>query len=408
MRLNPFSRTAHRVATEPLSPTAPAGTPTAPGTASPHPLSHAPKTGTTKRASKSRQGMLTLARQSLATLRKQLPSMCVGSSVTKTTSSQPPTAPAPAPHDIALRVPTQRPPLNHAAVDARWEAPSAMPKPRNRVPTQTATPQRQPLPTALNAARPQPRQGGTAERWQRQAPGPARRDQIGQPQQPTSPVRPAPSASRVSPPQAPPTQSRRLPAVRNMNLRLAALSKQCYDISQRLYDEDRPPRPEEQAMFETRAALIAERNAVRDQQLDDMLAALAPLEKIAAPKTTSSGLLMVQTDVMQSNRHALLAVGRDNINMTKMAVHYARAQRRLESLKESDAPHDKIRRLQRMMQGYTNLLALNEIVKRTDDQLQRMGAPRLMDSIPTTRQERAQYEQSERDAHQEAIDNGYY
>ncbi|PKV11296.1 type III secretion protein [Xanthomonas prunicola] len=193
-----------------------------------------------------------------------------------------------------------------------------------------------------------------------------------------------------------------------MNLELAALSEQCEHISRRLYQEDRAPSPEERAVFQTRAALIAERNAVRDRQLDGMLAALAPLEKIAAPKTTSSPLAMVQRNVMQSNRHALLEVRREKLDMTKMASYYARAQRRLVSLKESDAPPDKIRRLQRMMQGYTNLLALEEIVKRTDDQLQRMGAPRLMDSIPTTAQELALSEQDERDAHQEAIDNGYY
>ncbi|MCC4621973.1 type III secretion protein [Xanthomonas cassavae CFBP 4642] len=193
-----------------------------------------------------------------------------------------------------------------------------------------------------------------------------------------------------------------------MTLELATLNQQCRHIKRSLHEERRAPNPEERSVFEMRAALIAERDAVRDRQLDGMLAALAPLEKIAAPKTTSSRLTMVQQDVMQSNRHALLAVRRENIDMTKMARHYTRAQRRLESLKESDAPPDKIRRLERMMRGYTNVLALEDMVKRTDDQLHRMGAPRLMDSIPTTAQERALSEQNERDAHQEAIDNGYY
>ncbi|MBV6885240.1 type III secretion protein [Xanthomonas campestris pv. euphorbiae] len=192
-----------------------------------------------------------------------------------------------------------------------------------------------------------------------------------------------------------------------MNLELAALNEQCHHIGRRLYKERRAPSPQERSVFEMRAALVAERDAVRDRQLDGMLAALAPLEKIAAPRTTSSRLAMVQQDVMQSNRRALLAV-RENIDMTKMARYYTRAQRRLQSLKESDAPPDKIRRLERMMQGYTNVLALEDMVKRTDDQLHRMGAPRLMDSIPTTAQERELSAQRERDDQQEQMEQGYF
>ncbi|WP_323134704.1 type III secretion system effector protein XopR [Xanthomonas cassavae] len=406
MRLTSFFRSTHPVAPEPLNPAAANTTTTAAATPSPHPLSHAPKAGTAQGAAKSRQGMLASARKSLATLRKQLPSMCVGAPATKTAQSQPALV-TPAPN-AARQGANQRPPTPQAGVDTRWQAPDAMPRPRSRGPMHTAAQPQQPLSAARAAERLQQRQGGPEEPRQQRVPSSTRRDQVWPPQQPTLPSRPAPAASPKAATPAPPSPSRRLRPVRNMTLELATLNQQCRHIKRSLHEERRAPNPEERSVFEMRAALIAERDAVRDRQLDGMLAALAPLEKIAAPKTTSSRLTMVQQDVMQSNRHALLAVRRENIDMTKMARHYTRAQRRLESLKESDAPPDKIRRLERMMRGYTNVLALEDMVKRTDDQLHRMGAPRLMDSIPTTAQERALSEQNERDAHQEAIDNGYY
>ncbi|MCF6036277.1 hypothetical protein L2219_22520, partial [Xanthomonas perforans] len=65
-----------------------------------------------------------------------------------------------------------------------------------------------------------------------------------------------------------------------MNLELGALNEQCHHIGRRLYKERRAPSPQERSVFEMRAALIGERDAVRDRQLDGMLAALAPLEKI--------------------------------------------------------------------------------------------------------------------------------
>lgn len=61
-----------------------------------------------------------------------------------------------------------------------------------------------------------------------------------------------------------------------------------------------------------------------------------------------------------------------------------------------------------MMHGYQNMLALEQIVRSTDDQLERLGAPRLMAGIPTTAEERRKTDEKERDAHQEAIDNGYF
>ncbi|CEJ44566.1 type III secretion system effector protein XopR [Xanthomonas citri pv. bilvae] len=410
MRLTSFFRSTHPVAPEPLNPATSDTTMTA-ATPSLHSLSHAPKAGTAQGAAKSRQGMLASARKSLATLRKQLPSMCMGAPATKIAQSQPALA-TPAPN-AARRGENQRPPVPQAGVDARWQAPEAMPPPRSRVPMHTAAPPPQPLSAARAAERFQQRQGGPEELPQQRVPSLARRDlarrdQVWQPQQPTRPSWPAPAASPKAATPAPPSPSRRLRPVRIMNLELAALNEQCHHIGRRLYKERRAPGPEERSVFEMRAALIAERDAVRDRQLDGMLAALAPLEKIAAPKTTSNRLAMVQRDVMQSNRHALLAVRRENIDMTKMQAYFVRAQRRLESLKESGAPPDKIRRLERMMQGYTNVLALQDIVRQTDEQLHRMGAPRLMDSIPTTAQERALSEQNELDAHREAIENGYY
>ncbi|MGZ1521051.1 type III secretion system effector protein XopR [Xanthomonas citri] len=410
MRLTSFFRSTHPVAPEPLNPATTDTTMTA-ATPSLHSLSHAPKAGTAQGAAKSRQGMLASARKSLATLRKQLPSMCMGAPATKIAQSRPALA-TPAPN-AARRGESQRPPVSQAGVDARWQAPEAMPPPRSRVPMHTAAPPPQPLSAARAAERFQQRQGGPEELPQQRVPSLARRDlarrdQVWQPQQPTRPSRPAPAASPKAATPAPPSPSRRLRPVRIMNLELAALNEQCHHIGRCLYEEQRAPSLEERAVFETRAALIAERDAVRDRQLDGMLAALAPLEKIAAPKTITSSLAMKQREVMQSNRHAFVEFRRENIDMTKMQVYFVRAQRRLESLKESGAPSDKIRRLERMMQGYTNVLALRDMVRQTDEQLHRMGAPRLMDTIPTTAQERALSEQSERDAHQEAIDNGYY
>ncbi|WP_274517739.1 type III secretion system effector protein XopR [Xanthomonas phaseoli] len=412
MRLTSFFRSTHPVAPEPLNPAATDPNTSAAATPSLHPLSYAPKAGTAQGAAKLRQGMLASARKSLATLRKQLPLMCMTAPATKTAQSQPAQiapAPAPAPANHGARRDIRPLPTRpHADVEARWKAPTAVPAPRSGKPRQTATLRQQPLPTARTAERPQRPQDGPGQPWQQHLPSAARRDQLRQPQQPMPLLRPAPAASPGAAIPARPSPSRRPRPVRNMNLELAALNAQCHRIRQRLYKERRAPGTEERAVFEMRAALIAERDAVRDRQLDGMLAALAPLEKIVAPRTTTSRLAMVQQDVMQSNRRALLAVRRENIDMTKMARYYTRAQRRLESLKESGAEPDKIERLERMMQGYTNVLALEEIVKLTDDQLHRMGAPRLMDSIPTTAQERARMEQSERDAQQEQFENGYF
>ena len=466
MRLNSFFTSAQRVSSDPLSPTFTEAAATAAGTAVKQPLDYAPKTGKTQSAAKSRQGMLASARKSLATLRKQLPTMCFAPSITKPVKSQTPLATF-VPY-ATKRDTEQRPSAPQTGGAGLWEAHPVIPGLRNRARMQAEASQQQSLATARTAERAQPGKAGAETQWhrqapnlagreqikqpapaqprqatpeaqrQRQAPNPAGREQIKQPapaqprqaspeaqrqrqapnlagrehfrhpQPPAMPSRPEAAAGWAPPMPAQPARSKRLPAVRDMNVQLAALSAQCDRISRRLYAERRAPRAEEREVFDARATLIAERNAVRDEQLDKMLMAMAPLEKIEPPQTTTSWLAEVQGDVIQSNRHALLAVRNQDLDMTMMEVNYARAQRRLESFKEGGASPRKIRQLERMMQGYNNLLALEDIVKRTDDQLEQMGAPRVMDSIPTTPEARARDARLEREAQQEAMTNGYF
>lgn len=137
--------------------------------------------------------------------------------------------------------------------------------------------------------------------------------------------------------------------MRSLDRELAEITKRCSDIQKQLFIEDREATPEEQQLLETRAVLIARRNEVRDSQFDALLVALAPMEDIRAPRTTTSGLAMVQMDVMQHNRREVLKARRKSVDRTALAKNYARAERRLESLKKGDAPDDQIRRLQRMM-----------------------------------------------------------
>ncbi|WP_231895671.1 type III secretion protein [Xanthomonas fragariae] len=217
-------------------------------------------------------------------------------------------------------------------------------------------------------------------------------------------ITPKPSPSSVL---SPVPQQGRQPSLRGLNQKLAGMNKQCGEIQKCLYVQGRQATPGEQKMLNNRAALIAQRNEVRDSQLDALLAALAPMEDIYAPQATTSDLGIVQKDAMQRNRHQLLKINRKSFDKKELAKHYARAERRLESLKESNAPYRQVQRLQRMMQGYQNMLALEQIVKSTDDQLEEMGSPRLMDSIPTTARERQLSFEKALDAHQEAIDNGY-
>ncbi|KFA16926.1 hypothetical protein A11G_0116475, partial [Xanthomonas vasicola pv. musacearum NCPPB 4392] len=253
-------------------------------------------------------------------------------------------------------------------------------------PTQAQAP-RQSAPTCATD-RVSVRESSAGQARQRPAPSPVNVDRMRQPQPSSKQSRAMPVASSVSPLPPPTTQHTPLPALRNLNKKLALLDKQKYQIDQRRFAEGNAPTAEEQQLLAERAELIAKRNEVRDIQLRTMLEGLAPMETINAPRTTTSSMGSVQRDVVQGNRRTLLAVQNQNLDMDLIAGHYARAQRRLQSLKDSGTPYKETARLERMMRGYENLLALQDIVKRTDDQLERMGGPRLMDSRPTTAAER--------------------
>ncbi|UKE73274.1 hypothetical protein [Xanthomonas graminis] len=196
-------------------------------------------------------------------------------------------------------------------------------------------------------------------------------------------------------------------SIRELNKQLAALDKAKYAISSKMLEEDRGPTPQEQHVLDSRTALIKTRNQARDRQLANMLHALGPLETISAPRTTTSSRVEVQRDVMQFNANKLRTAQAQGLQPAKFARHYARAERRLQSLRDSGAPFADVQRLQRMMQGYHNLVNLENIVRHTDDQLQRMGGPRLMDSMPTTPEERTQMRENDYAEQEEAMRNGY-
>ncbi len=202
-------------------------------------------------------------------------------------------------------------------------------------------------------------------------------------------------------------RTRREPSIRALNAELAALDKAKYAISSKLLEENREPTPQEQHVLDSRTALIKTRNQARDRQLADMLRALGPLETISAPRTTTSRVASVQQDVMQFNASKLRSAQEQGLQPAKFARHYARAERRLQSLRDSGAPFTNVQRLQRMMEGYDNLVNLENIVRHTDDQLQRMGGPRLMDSMPTLPEERTQMRENDYAEQEEAMRNGY-
>nr|WP_115047299.1 type III secretion system effector protein XopR [Xanthomonas arboricola] len=412
MRLSQLFSSRSHVAPEPHSPNSTETRSVTAGASPQHPLSQAPKSAAAQGTPNSHRRMFASARQSLETLRKKLPLTCMGS----------PTFEAVTRNSPAARTPpvtpgrTQQMHGKQTRVDERRQPPTPNRTDHQRV--QRPQPQQAP-PTRPSVSIPsKPSRAQQLHGQQRpidprmQAPVPQRmrRDERPSPQHGISasdsvPITPKPSRSSVPSPRP---QPGRHPSLRSLDRELAEITKRCSDIQKQLFIEDREATPEEQQLLETRAVLIAQRNEVRDSQLDALLVALAPMEDIRAPRTTASGLAMVQTDVMQHNRRELLKARRKSVDRTALAKNYARAERRLESLKKGDAPDDQIQRLQRMMQGYRNMLALEQIVKDTDDQLERLGAPRLMAGIPTTAEERQQSVRKERDAHQEGIDNGYY
>ncbi|MCE4370438.1 type III secretions system protein XopR [Xanthomonas hortorum] len=371
MRLKLFSSSRSQIAPQPPSPASTTTTKHIETTAQ-HPLSQTHKRSKPQGAAKtSTQAFLASARKSFESLRKQLPSMHMSSSALRPTR----TSAAPRPYVTQVATPA-RPPQRHGAqpvVDARRQ---------------------QPAPQATGPAR-------------IKGPEPQRTASISRP----APIKQAPIRI-VSPPQA-----RQRRSLQSLNEEIALLDKRCSEISKRLFMDDGEATEQEQRLFDLRTDLIAQRNQIRDsqppsrqtdhRQLDATLHALAPLEHVRAPRTTTSRLAMVQSEVIRSNRNALLEARRRLGNTSDLARHHDLARRHLAKLRASGADPGQVKRLERMMQGYENLLELEDIVKRTDDQLERMGGPRLMDSIPTTPQERRQRHRDELDAHQEAIDNGY-
>ncbi|WP_324250818.1 type III secretion system effector protein XopR [Xanthomonas axonopodis pv. poinsettiicola] len=412
MRFIPLFGSRHRVAPEPHSPHPTDTTPSIPTASPQHPLSHAPKPTAAQGASTSHRGMLASARRSLASLRKQLPLTCMGSPTLEAVDSAPARTPAVTPgrtqqmHGRQARVDQYRQPSMPDRTD-HAHAQRPRPQPRQAPPaSQGAWVPPQPV----RAQQPQGPQRPVDRRMHPPIPERMRRDedqplQHAKPASHSVPITSKPSQSSESSPD--PRLGRR-PSLRSLNRELEEITRQCSDIQKQLFMEDREATPEEQQLLKTRAALIALRNEVRDSQLEALLVALAPMEDICAPQTTTSGLALVQMDVMQHNRREVLKARSKLVDADALARNYARAERRLESLKQSNAPKDQVRRLQRMMQGYQNMLALEQIVRSTDDQLERLGAPRLMASIPTTADERRRSLEEERDAHQEALDNGYY
>ncbi|WP_343204222.1 type III secretion system effector protein XopR [Xanthomonas campestris] len=397
MRLSQLFSGRHRVAPEPHSPNSTDTTLSTPDASPQHPLSHAPKSTAAQGASTSHRGMVASARRSLASLRKQLPLTRMGSATLAAVESPAAHMPAVKPsrtqqmHGRQARVDEHRQPdrTEHVQRPQPQQAPSARQVGRG------------PLHPA-RAQQPRGSQRPVDHGMQPPIPPRMRRDE-GQPSH-SVPTTPRPSQSSLSSPGVQPGRSHSLT---HLNRQLDELNRQCSVIQKRLFMEDREATPEEQQILEARAALIARRNEVRDSQLDALLVALAPMEDVYPPQTTTSHLAIVQQDVMQYNRREAFKVRNKSFDRAAMAKNYARAERRLEILQKNGAPKDKVRRLQRMMQGYRNMLALEQIVKSTDDQLESQGKPRLMSSIPTTADQRQKRLEEERNRHQEQLDNGY-
>ncbi|CAD7718245.1 hypothetical protein [Xanthomonas hydrangeae] len=162
----------------------------------------------------------------------------------------------------------------------------------------------------------------------------------------------------------------------------------------------------------------------RVPQLETLLAVLAPVEDIPAPKpialpsTAKDNAVALNFNSAKSwvkdnavavnfNSAKLWEFINKNIDGDMLKKNYALAERYLESLEEGAMPSPGIVRLRRMMQGYKNLVSLKNITEQTDNHLHKIGAPRQMSLMPTTAQERKRSYDIERNDHQEAIDNGY-
>ncbi|ETC90175.1 hypothetical protein XHC_0287 [Xanthomonas hortorum pv. carotae str. M081] len=151
----------------------------------------------------------------------------------------------------------------------------------------------------------------------------------------------------------------------------------------------------------------------RVPQLETLLAALAPVEDIPAPKpitlpfNSANSWVKDNAVAVNFNSAKLWEFINKNIDGDMLKKNYALAERYLESLEEGAMPSPGIARLRRMMQGYKNLVSLKNITEQTDNHLHKIGAPRQMSLMPTTAQERKRSYDIERNDHQEAIDNGY-
>lgn len=351
MRLSQLFNSRHRVAPEPHGANPNKTTPLIPGASPQHPLSQAPKSTTSQGASKSHRGMLASARKSLASLRKQLPLTCMGSSPTLETVESPPA------HTAAVTPGrTQQQHGTQARVDQRWQPPVPNATDHERVQRPQPQPQQTPPTRQSMSVPPKPAraqqlhgpQRPVDPRMQPPIPERMRRDE-GQPPQhdkPASPPVPITPAQSSLP--SPRPQPGRQPSLRRLDLQLEEITRQCSDIQKQLFMEDREATPQEQHLLKTRAALIAWRNEVRDSQLEALLVALAPMEDIRAPRTTSSGLAMVQMDAMQHNRREVLKARRKSVDRAALARNYARAaapgvieaRRRTQGADTAPATHD--------------------------------------------------------------------
>ncbi|MFL8011977.1 type III secretion system effector protein XopR [Xanthomonas vasicola] len=438
MRTNLFSRSYCGGAAKPASPAAADVPAAAPASGSQHALPQAPRTDAVKNAYRSPLAMLASARKSLARLGKLLPSTCLGSPTTEATqtpgklstpkasmlSPRPQMtqtgldAQGPASAGTPFYLTPLRPPARHRAHLAAERTPAPMQVPPSRTEERwqqqqsphrrnTSPPaQRQMRPTRFAEhvpVRESEKKGG--EDGRRLAPSPIDTDRARQRQHTPQASPPSPVSPSVSPTSSSPNQRKRETLLDRMNKQLAPYNILKYNIDSR---EDPTPTADEQEDLETRQALIDQRNRVRDIQLDNMLKVLAPMEYITPPQTTSKRVSIAQYKVIDANRRAYKDVIRKELDMDLIARDYAKAQRRIESLKNSGADYNKLKRLERMMTGYQNWLALQQMVDQINDQLGALGGPQLTDSDPSTPREREEAKQQELESHQESIAQGYW
>ncbi|WP_236611287.1 type III effector protein XopR, partial [Xanthomonas vasicola] len=311
-----------------------------------------------------------------------------------------------------------RPPARHRGHVAAERTPDPMQVPPSRTEEQWQQQQsphrRNPPPPAQRQMRPtrfaervpaRESEKKSGEDRRRLARNPMDTDRAKQRQHTAQASPPSPVSPGVSPTPSSPNQRKRETLLDKMNKQLAPYNILKYQIDSR---DDPTPTADEQEDLETRRALIDQRNRVRDIQLDNMLKVLAPMEDIKPPSTTNSNVSVVQQKVINTNRLAFNKVMRKELDMDLIARDYAKAQRRIESLGNSAADYNKLKRLKRMMTGYQNWLALQKMIDQINDQLGALGGPQLTDSDPSTPREREEAQQQELDSHRESMAQGYW